>query len=182
MSQDFSASAGAWDRVLLCWSDTPQSPLRRELANILETRSAEAILSTSFKIPENTAVQLSGTNYTGQGVVRSCRAESGSFVLTVSIGSETPAALREWDLDPGVLVVDDFLTEEEEAELLKDFENSDEDNWSAFRVLPPQPLGGSRSVIRRPAQRLSTIDLVLSVLPQILRGLRSPAAIKHCCV
>jgi hypothetical protein len=115
------------DQALLCWSEAPHSPAREEFVQVLESHLAEAVIKSSLEVSEQTKVTLIGKDYTGIGTVKSCRRDGKSFILTISIGdAEMLEPMRE-DRDPGVLTVDSFVTEEEEAKILQDL-----DDWTAF--------------------------------------------------
>ena len=69
-------------------------------------------------VSELTHVHLIGKNYTGNGIIQSCRKEGNSYILTILMTTEL--ALPELpERDPGVFAVDDFLTEEEETKILE---------------------------------------------------------------
>ena len=54
-------------------------------------------------------------------MVSSCRQEDRSFILTIQI-DDSSLFRHNSDLDPGIFAVEDFLTEQQEAEILKDWE------------------------------------------------------------
>ena len=55
--------------------------------------------------------------YTGNGIVHSCRKDDKSFILTIQIDEDSLFRHRS-ELDPGIFAVEDFLTEQQEAEIL----------------------------------------------------------------
>ena len=85
---------------------------------MIKLQASESFVRSGLWVPEETRVFLTGKDYTGNGIVRFCQEEGNSFVLTIHIVSEytTPDLLPEYD--PGLLAVDEFLTEEEEAKIL----------------------------------------------------------------
>ena len=121
-----SSAGGIRDQALLCWSEAPHSPAREEFVQVLESHSEEAVIRTALQVSERTKVTLIGKDYTGIGFVKSCRAEGKNYIVTISMadGDLTDAPLSR--RDPGVLAVDNFLTEEEEAKILQDL-----DDWTA---------------------------------------------------
>lgn len=110
------------NQVLLCWSDAPNSPSREQVVQLVEANTSEAILRSTLKVQEKTKVRLIGVKYTGNGIVRSCKKVQSGFILTIWIaGGATMCSVAE--RDPGILAVEDFLTEEQEAEILRELEH-----------------------------------------------------------
>jgi hypothetical protein len=89
---------------------------------MIEARFFEATVSASSRLPEDTPVYLVAKHYTESGVVRSCHEYGAKFIVTIrfNAGEQKPRAIS--DRDPGVLAVDDFLTEEQELEILREIE------------------------------------------------------------
>lgn len=110
MSANFNFHVVA-GQVLLRWSDSPNAPQQEELAQLLETHLSEAVLRSALKICEKTKVYLKSHRYVGGGTVRSCCPDGPYFVLRISMDSKN---------DPGVLSVDQFLTEEDELRILEE--------------------------------------------------------------
>lgn len=108
-------------QVLLLWTDTQDFASRREFGHLLETHRNEAVIRSSSKIGENAQVYLMGKQYTGNGIVSSCHQEDSSFILTIQI-DDTSLIRHNSELDPGIFAVEDFLTEQQEAEILRDWE------------------------------------------------------------
>ena len=108
-------------QVLLLWTDPGDFASRREFVDLLETHHDEAVVRSARKVRENTQVYLMGKQYTGTGIVRSCRQDDNSFVLAIQI-DEGSLFRPNSELDPGIFAVEDFLTEQQEAEILRDLE------------------------------------------------------------
>ena len=108
------------DRVLLRWSDSPNSTFREEIVQILTSGFSEAVVCSSLKIREETRVSLIGNFYSEFGTVRSCRPEGGKFVVTIRIKPE--ASTLGYRVDPGVFAINDFLTEEDELRILEELD------------------------------------------------------------
>jgi hypothetical protein len=108
------------DQLFLRWSDDPTLPMREQRVEMVRLYSSESIIRSALRINEKTKVLLIGNHYTRNGIVRSCREEGDSFLLTILIDPEHsgPELLPEYD--PGLFGVDDFLTEEEESKILED--------------------------------------------------------------
>ena len=117
----------------LRWCDNPELPFREEPVELVGLQSSESVIRSALRVGEETEVFLIGKRYTGNGIVRSCQREGNSFLLTIRIGSEfkTPELLP--DYDPGVLAVDDFLTEEEEAKILESLNSNPQSEEDSFR-------------------------------------------------
>jgi hypothetical protein len=107
--------------MLLLWSEEANSISRKEPVDVLETRLEEVVIRSARRVRESTQVYLMGKQYTGNGIVRSCRNNDNSFILTVQINEDSLFA-RNSELDPGVFAVEDFLTEQQEAEILRHWE------------------------------------------------------------
>jgi hypothetical protein len=127
MSVEGNAFHRGPDQALLCWSETPHSPAREEFVEVLESHLTGAVIKSSLEVSEQTKVTLIGKDYTRIGIVKSCREDGKSFILTISMGDADVLQPVLEDCDPGVLTVDSFLTEEEEAKILQGL-----DDWTAF--------------------------------------------------
>ena len=113
------------EALILRWSEFPDAPSRETPAEMVNDRNFESVVRVSFKISEATRVSLLGQGYMVNGIVRSCRPEKTSFLVTIvanedSLYGNFLTSAR----DPGSLVVDDFLTEEEEAKILEGLQDS----------------------------------------------------------
>jgi hypothetical protein len=114
-----SCSLDESDKLLLRWSEDAFSPSREELVQMLETRGSEAVISSSLSVLEKTEVFLIGKYSTESGVVRSCRPSGGKYIVTISIHSQKP---NPPDIDPGLLALDSWMTEEQEKAILDQIE------------------------------------------------------------
>jgi hypothetical protein len=71
-------------------------------------------------VDEKTKVTLIGKDYTGIGIVKSCREDGKNFIVTIGIGDQGPRMHHAAQPDPSVLLVDEFITEEQESKILED--------------------------------------------------------------
>jgi hypothetical protein len=122
---------GDSDQVLLSWSDSPGSPKKQELGQIIKVHASDAVIRSAAPIMVNATVRVTGKHHTGNGIVRSCIKSDPGYILTFT---ESDGSKR----DPGVVAIEDFLTEEQEAQILKGLKN--ETLRSA--ALPELPLWG----------------------------------------
>lgn len=120
MSSDRTSSSGEPDQALLCWSEAPNSLSREEFVQVLETHLSEAVIKATRKVDEKTKVTLIGKDYTGIGIVKSCRGEGKNFIMTIQIDEPGPRTGAAAKADPGVLIVNDFVTAEQEAKILEE--------------------------------------------------------------
>ena len=97
---------------------------------MLESHASEAVIKIALSIDVKTKVKLIGRDYTGIGIVRSCRKDGKNFILTIQVDANPRTSRVPLDRDPGVLAVDTFLTEEEEEKILNDLED-----WTPRRRL-----------------------------------------------
>jgi hypothetical protein len=111
------------DRVLLLrWSEAPGLPMREQSVEIIEFRGRTVLICAPFPLLESTFVHLIERDHFNTGIVRSCHEQGSSFLLSIQIQSEAVRP-RSPDIDPGVFVVNDFVTEEEELRILKEIED-----------------------------------------------------------
>jgi hypothetical protein len=88
------------------------------------------------RVGEDTPVTLVATGYTVNGIVRFCRADKESYLITVSTCEISDDQLKTAHFhDPGALAVDDFLTEEEEAKILESLQDSFRSHTSKFAAV-----------------------------------------------
>jgi hypothetical protein len=118
-----STSISSWNfpQLLLRWSDSSDSVSREEFVDVLSRQLSKIVVRSVSAVAENTPVFLAGTQYAANGIARSCRKDASSFVLVILIDKESNIQSGS-GRDPGVLAVDDFLTEEEEAEILQNLD------------------------------------------------------------
>jgi hypothetical protein len=109
------------DQVLLSWSDSPSSPKNQELGQLITVRASDAVIRSAAPIMVNTTVRVTGKHYTGNGIVTSCRKEESGYILTLTESHDIP--FQGSKRDPGVVAVENFLTEEQEAQILKELKN-----------------------------------------------------------
>lgn len=102
--------------ALLRWFEGPQSQPREEFVEVLNDRVTGTVVRSSLKLNRETAVMLIGNGYTEEGVVQCCTSEDTWYLVTLA--GKIPGSKSASAPDPGVLAVDDFLTEEQEAAIL----------------------------------------------------------------
>jgi hypothetical protein len=113
------------DRIILRWFENPSAPAIELPVEVVDADHSELILRVSLKIGEQTPVTLLAKDYMVNGIVGLCRPDRNMYLITVatddvSVEQVEGARFR----DPGALVVDDFLTEEEEAKILESLQDS----------------------------------------------------------
>lgn len=108
--------------VLLRWCDDSEAPLHEQLVELLEEHRSEPVVRSALAITELTRVYLIEREYVRSGIVRSCQPEEGSFILTIDINDGSVVTRSEHD--PGIFAVEDFITEEQEAEILRNVEEN----------------------------------------------------------
>lgn len=91
---------------------------------VLESHPREALISSALEVSEETKVALIGKDYTGIGIVKSCRRDGENFILSIGLTEESRRTSLPSALDPGALVVDDFLTEEQETKILEGLQDA----------------------------------------------------------
>ena len=102
----------------------PNSSSGEEVVEMVEAHFSEAVVRSSLclrSLRKDTQVSLTGQFCHELGIVRSCRAEGSKFVLTIGTGPSSHAGVG--GIDPGVLAVEDFLTEEQEEEILRNLDD-----------------------------------------------------------
>lgn len=112
-------------QIILRWSDNPSAPSLELPVEFVDEDNCEPILRTPRKIGEETPVTLVTKNYMVNGIVRFCRPDKNSYLITVSTQNMPDERFEPgYFRDPGSLAVDDFLTEEEEAKILESLQDS----------------------------------------------------------
>lgn len=106
------------EQVLLRWFEGANSASREEFVDLVESQAYEVLVRSTLQVSENTQVYLTGKQYTANGVARSCRKDASSFIVTILIEKDS-VVQRGHQWDPGVFAVEDFLTEQQEAEILQ---------------------------------------------------------------
>ncbi len=103
--------------LILRWSETCDSTFHEHSVELISSQREKTILRSPVSLQEHTSVLLPD-NEAG-GIVQSCCQEGGAFILTISSKDEINISSSEPQRDPGTLVVDGFLSEAQEAELLR---------------------------------------------------------------
>lgn len=118
-------------RAVLRWSENSSSPSREEPVDILRALPSETLIRSALQVNEKTRVYLIKNGYTRIGIVKSCFADSGVFLMEIDIASSDSLTRQDaFPPDPGVLAVDSFLTEEEEEQILSNLDAGSEDPLS----------------------------------------------------
>jgi hypothetical protein len=134
MSSDHIKPGEEPNQALLCWSEAPNFPSREEFVQVLETHLSEAVIKSTRKVDEKTKVTLIGKDYTGIGIVKSCRGEGKNYIVTIRIDEPGPRTGPAPKPDPSVLLIDEFLTEEQEAKILEELGDSMARRFAASRL------------------------------------------------
>jgi hypothetical protein len=121
MSLSASIPSGDSGQLLLRWSDDSKFASREEFVDVLSRQLSGIVVRSSSAIAENTPVCLAGAQYIANGIARSCRKDSNSFILGILIDTESKIHNTS-ALDPAIFSVDDFLTEEQEAAILENLD------------------------------------------------------------
>jgi hypothetical protein len=113
------------NKIILRWADSPAAPALELPVEIVDEENSDPVVRVPFEIGKETRVTLLGTGYMVNGIVRFCRAEKNAYLITISTQDiSEDRQERPHFRDPGTLVVDDFLTEEEEAKILESLQRS----------------------------------------------------------
>jgi hypothetical protein len=110
------------DYIVLRWQEGPALSPREERVEMLEMHPREAVISSTLQVDELTQVQLIAGGYRETGVVHSCRAEGGHFVLCIRITSSPEIENEGFERDPGVLSLEGFLTDEQAEQILDELD------------------------------------------------------------
>jgi len=105
------------EQALLRWSERG-FPSQEVVVQVIETHASEAVIRCGLQLTEKTKVYLMGEKFTRMGTVRSCQKNGSNFVLTICVGGGKVTSSTASIFDPGVLAVEDFLTEEQEEQIL----------------------------------------------------------------
>jgi hypothetical protein len=117
MSSSTSSPLKCSKQALLRWSER-NSPRREVIVQVVETHASEAVIRCGLQLSEKTKVYLMGDKFTRTGIVRACRSEGAHFLLTIRAVNEDFRVAIGSVFDPGIRAVEDFLTEEQEQEIL----------------------------------------------------------------
>jgi hypothetical protein len=112
-------SSNLGQNLFVRWSDKYHASPLEERVQLVRRDHVEWVVSSPVRIVEKTQVYLSGDWAMGNGIVRSCRREGATFLLTIAMTVDPSYLTPRQEFDPGVLALDDFLTEEEEAKILE---------------------------------------------------------------
>ena len=111
------SAANSTGSFLLRWSKACDSTFHEHLVEVISSQPTETVLRSPISVQEHTKVLLLETK--SGGIVQSCHKEGSVFILTISAKDEINRFSSESQRDPGPMVVDNFLSEAQEAELLK---------------------------------------------------------------
>jgi len=112
------------DHLVLRWSQPSGISVREENVEFIRSSLGEATIRCLSQLEVDLRVNLISKSCEREGVVRSCIKEGSTFVVAILIDSDEDiyrAALLH-NYDPGSLIIDDFLSEEDEAKILGDLE------------------------------------------------------------
>ncbi len=102
---------------LLRWSETCNSAFHEHFVEVISCQQRETVIRSPISVQEHTAVLL--PEMRSSGIVRSCHKEGSVFILTISVKDEINRFSSGSQRDPGLIGVDEFLSEAQEEELLK---------------------------------------------------------------
>jgi len=107
--------------AVLRWVEGPQAQPREELVEVVKDQFSQTVVRSSLRLDRETVVTLVGKNYTEEGVVQCCQSENTWFLLTLAgkLSNRDAGFLP----DPGVFAVNDFLSEEQEAAILREIDD-----------------------------------------------------------
>ena len=112
-------------KIILRSADSTSVPGFELPVEIVVDDESEPIIRAPLAVGEDTRVTLVANDYMVNGIVRFCRADRNSYLITIvtqhASGERSDTG---YFRDPGTLAVDDFLTEEEEAKILESLEGS----------------------------------------------------------
>ncbi len=109
--------------VLLRWCEDPKAPVHEELVEWVGEHRSEPMVRSASAITELTRVYLIERQYVRSGIVKSCQPQEGSFILTIDISDVSVLTIPS-ERDPGIFAVEHFITEEQEAEILRELEEN----------------------------------------------------------
>ena len=140
---------GKAQQFFLRWSAAYDSTFREEIVDFINHIHSEWIFRSDVLISERTPVYLTGSSYMGNGIIQSCRQEGPSFILTIDMTNENIYLAPRQQFDPGVMHVDNFLTEEDEAKILDSLADELEIPCSAVMRGLSAPIRLIQAMIRR---------------------------------
>lgn len=160
--------------ALLRWFTASDAQPREVAVTLIGTNEAETILHCTTLIPEQTKVYLIGKNYTVTGIVNSCAQEESGFRIVIKLGKGDYLGYVGTPFDPGVLQVEEWLSEEAEDKILKDLEQGLSSRGSlsssAFRRLRNRYFGSEKGNSARQRMRAVTSTGVFRIFAGL--GLR----------
>lgn len=107
-------------QMLLQWYE-PGASASEEMVELLEREGRFAVILSPVELHEYTEIVLLHAGVSESGVVLACNGTENSFVINVQLTSpEQLGAHERFERDPGALVVDSFLTVEQEEAILQD--------------------------------------------------------------
>ena len=117
MSSGTSSPSKIIGQAVLRWSE-PDGPFCEIPVQLIEAHASKALIRCEQQLSKKTKVYLMGEKITRFGTVRSCRTDRGAFLLTIASSGDDFTCKPASRLDQGVLAVEDFLTEEQEQQIL----------------------------------------------------------------
>lgn len=106
------------NQVLLRWSG--RTSLRRGVVvQVIETHASVAVIRCDLRLSEKTKVYLMGDKITRTGIVQACRPDGAQFLLTIRATKGDFRLTTASVFDPGIRAVEDFLSEEQERQILE---------------------------------------------------------------
>lgn len=109
-----------YTQITLQWYGQSATPHER-VVDLLDREGKSALISSPLRLDESTEVVLVHAGVSEAGFVSSCREEGQNFLINIRLSSPDALSSRaEFQRDPGALVVDNFLTLEDEERILQD--------------------------------------------------------------
>ena len=115
-------------RNFVRWYDPVRDIWQEASVEILLTASFEATIRTLFALDLKTSVYINTEIYSGNGIVTSCKPVEKGYQAVIRLDCEEMLSPQLPQIDPGILSVDGFLTEEQEAKILESLSEELEGN------------------------------------------------------
>ena len=111
-------------KVLLRWGDRSGLSSHEQIVEMVQARRSETTIRSFLNVDAETEVHLIGKNYVSRGVVQSCFSEGPTFIVTILMKLDYPQSDPSTaQRDPGLSVLESFLTQEAEDRILGEFGN-----------------------------------------------------------
>ncbi len=119
MSLSAAVPLGDSGQLLLRWSDSSHCASHEEFVDVLSRQFSKIVVRSISEVAENTPVYLTGKQYAANGTAGSCRKDASFFIIAIRIDNESVSQSVGSGWDPGIMSVENFVTEEQEDEILR---------------------------------------------------------------